>query len=531
MEQAAKVVEQSAGRSERTTTINEREDATKGVDDGWYTCVVYHGDDNGGHGDLYSVARCEVIIVDLCADNECHEAEICSANYDTGEVACTCQYECPMSFDVLCSDTCEIYFNECAMEEQVCRDKIPRNIANKGFCPGKVDPEFRGVDQDIDGYAEEGQTITLHSGLVKDGTPLAHIQWVWYPLYGDPQILSAREEHVVVVSRETAGVYRIVLMHCMDSNTAVRNEYRINYPPHPTTAAPIESSTSSSVDNSVDNLVTLSHVCSVLPGGVIEDLNSHAHFYDLKCTHVLAADMMPGGDYLASWFVYGTFDEHDGAPALSAMTFYFGSTIFEFQRGWIVHTGHGEKLALTEGQYQAVGDTGCYVAFRDAMLLATCKYFEAYFDGIMAGHIKMNGPSSEVYQKSLGQIGLCFDNTSGHRPNWQVGRLSGVCEVDLEKRTCAVSTCDLAQAPVDPFMAWSTCGVGSEAACNQLQCEGAEPSPAQRCALEKANRVNCGLKTGGGVQGVDVECPQEKCEWYEDVVSRGCPQEHLPFQC
>ena len=270
-----------AGSAERTTTINEYSDATKGVDDGYYTCVIQHGP---GHDPPFSVDRCLVIIVDLCEDSGCGEKEICEPDYTKGTVECTCNYRCPDAFTLLCTNTCEIFWHECAMHERVCEDGVEREVASMGFCPNRVKPEIRKINQDI--KAAIGEQVTLTSGLIQDGTPMATIHWVFYPEGGSPAFISARESHQFTVTEDSVGIYRITLMQCMDQTAAVHNEYRFAIISE--TDPPVTSTPTPTMDPG--KLISPGYTCSAFPGGVIDDFNSRAHFYDLSCPHVLAAD-------------------------------------------------------------------------------------------------------------------------------------------------------------------------------------------------------------------------------------------------
>ena len=515
-----------------TILIKEYQDATEGVNDGFYTCVVHHPG-------RWSVQKCEVVIKDLCEENECEEHKKCEPDYETGTVACTCDYKCPMVFNVLCSSTCEVFWHECAMEEQTCIDGKEREILNSGFCPNKVDPVIRQIDQDID--AETGDTVNLSAGLISEGVPMAHISWVLYPEDGHAEYLRGAENYEFTYSEETCGTYVATVMHCMNEEEAVVNEYRVKCPVKPTTV-PAPTTTplvTSTVEPDTDNLEIMEprHVCSLLPGGVLEDFNSEAHFYDLSCTHVLAADFMPGGDYSNPWFIYGTFDEIDGKTALMSVTFYLGRYIFEIQRGWIVVTQdpYNTKLVMEEGVAQDLGESGCSVVFVEFHLQVTCPYFVAFYDGLMSGHIKLlSDASTGDFQKGRANMGLCFDSNSGRRKNWQVGRTKGKCLVETEVPACEASgSCTQSRPPAVFHQAWTACGIGAEGSCSELNCDGATPTPQQKCALEQADRINCALKLGMSTdgQGADTSCPDDACEWMQNVADQGCPQDNLPFDC
>ena len=513
--------------AQKSEIFKEYKNATKGVDDGYYTCVVNHDSD---HDPAYSIARCKVVIVDLCAESDCNEKEICEPDYETGTVECTCNYVCPLSFNLICSNTCELFPHECAMDAKSCEDGREREIQREGLCPAIVKPKIRKIDMDFEAYLND--PIILSSGLVEDGTPMAHVEWVFYPAdgIGIPEYLDANETYAFTLNQDTIGTYRITLMHCMDKENAIRNEYRVALVSEPTTPAVTAAPTPE-----VDTLTTTTaYTCTAYPGGVIDDFNARGHFYDLSCTHILAADLMPGGSFYNPWFIYGTFDNHDGKTALMSMTFYLGRDIFEVQRGWVILTDRGSKLSLEEGVAQAVGTSGCSVKFADLHIKVDCLHFDAYYDGIMSGHIKLKIVAEEsLLQKGTGNIGLCFDNQFGSRPNWQVGRSRGRCQVDTEEPPCQTETppdCFLSQPPVGG-KEHTTCGVGAEGACSELHCNGNTPTSVLRCALAQANRVNCSLKLGLSISGGDEDCEDEPCVWKKEIVSRGCPQENLPFVC
>ena len=419
---------------EKSTTLSGYENATKGEDDGYYTCVIYHGLD---YEPAYSVDKCLVIIEDLCLEANCREEQICEADYDAGTTTCHCDFKCPLEFKLLCSNTCESFFNKCAMEMEICKDGLPRDVAYDGFC----------------------------------------------------------------------------LSDC---------EYTIEE------------------ESDLDDPV-LRHICTVYPGGAIDGFDGQATYYDMACTHVLAADFSPSGDSAKRWFIYGTFDELDGKTALAKLSFYLGRVMFQVERGWIVHQG-GIKIKLDEEVAQQIGDSDCTATFAEFHLFVDCPVFMASYDGVMSGHVILKPSVEHPYspvQKTWNNVGLCFDGNSGSRPNWQVGNTAGRCKVDVEEAPCAESgdECQLSEPPlVIPGVSnleWSACGNGASVGCGELRCDGNIPTAMQACALEQAQRISCGVKTGDAVRlsGSDVSCPSDPCTWKKEVVSRGCPQEHLPFNC
>ena len=280
------------------------------------------------------------------------------------------------------------------------------------------------------------------------------------------------------------------------------------------------------------------HVCSVFAGGVVESFDGSGTHYDLSCTHVLAADLMTDGDYTNPWFIYGTFDQHDGATALMSMTFYVGTQAFEFQRGWLINLDGSQKMPLKEGDYYMVPNTGCYVVFQDKHLQLGCPYFEAYYDGIMSGHIRLKTlRSTRPFAKRTGTIGLCWDNQSGWRTNWQVGTTTGLCQISSTDSSCksANPSCDQYRLEVPRAAlglgAWARCEAGPTRSCTEMNCGDRVASAAQECALQQAVRIMCSLKYSTPLQGSDGKCPADDCEWKKDVLARGCPQDHPPFVC
>ena len=272
-------------------------------------------------------------------------------------------------------------------------------------------------------------------------------------------------------------------------------------------------------------------VCSTFPGGAIEQFDTVSSYYDLACSHVLAADFLPGGDFTQAWYIYGTFDQHDGNTALSAITIFAGTTVFEFQRGWKVNIGKG-KFEIEEDVPRTFGN--CEITFTGLHLKAECPHFAAYYDGLMSGHVILGNSqtplSTENPVKSGSSLGLCWDNDSGFRANWQVAH-SPQCKVDPQQDACEVTDeCDNFKNAL--ILGDQSSGMGAYDSCGQLHCEEMVPTPAQQCALNRADSVNRSLKSGGqAAEGMVEGCPEEECEWKLDLLSRGCPQKNPPFKC
>jgi len=315
---------------------------------------------------------------------------------------------------------------------------------------------------------------------------------------------------------ETATGYIIVKDFCADANCpegwTCEPDY-VNY--SHTCVAPPTTSTP------VGNLVAEGFypTCTIYPGGVIKSFDDASSFYDLACTHVLAADFAPEGDFLAPWFIYGTFDQHDGNYAMSHMTIFAGGVAFEFQRGWLVNVD-GAKFEVEAGVPRALGD--CSISFTGHHIVATCPHFTAYYDGVMAGHIQIGSdPVITPPVKEFNDIGLCWDNVSGFRPNWQVKTDAG-CDVDPTKAPCAGGE--------------ECSGYSDQAAfdsCSQINCEELVATAVQTCSLNQADAMEGFLNGASGQPKLDsiLGCPEEICDWQNDLLSRGCPQDNPPFDC
>jgi len=510
--------------AESSKTEYQYTDAQKGVDDGWYTCVVFHGPDYQPH---YSKDRCLVIIEDVC-EGKCQENEACHASYPEGTHECDCDFGCADEpFDPVCSDRCEQFVKPCYLKVQTCTDGLDRNTLVPGFCQPdfRSDTSIRRFNNEV--IREAGEVIMMTSGLVADPAPHITIVWESHTSLGVGTWTGDGNSWKLTVGPDTVGTYIVTLTPCRDPSRAVVNKVNVGMPEVGPTVPP--------------QVTGIYYTCSIYPGGGVDQFDGGAAAYDLACTHVLAADVAPAGDIAAPWYVYGTFDNHDGGVALSAMTFYLGRDIFELQRGWIVNID-GEKMELTEGEVQAIpGGSGCTVVFQHRHLKVDCAHFTAYYDGIMSGHLTLKpavvGPPFPGYTKRPTNFGLCNDGNSGFRPNWQVGAGGGSCEVEPGKPTCEdepEAACDLASAAVGN-VEWTTCGGGASLGCGEIYCGEGTATPAQTCALEQAKRVSCALKQNqkGIVEsdGMDEACPKDECVWKGDVVSRGCYQKNLPFEC
>ena len=279
-----------------------------------------------------------------------------------------------------------------------------------------------------------------------------------------------------------------------------------------------------------------SAVCTVFPGGVIESFDSAATYYDLACTHMLAADILPDGDFRQAWYIYGTFDQHEGNTALFSVTIFAGTTAFEFQRGWLINN-NGGKFEVEEGVPRKFGD--CEITFTGLHLVAECPHFNAYYDGVMSGHIRLRNSqtqnSIENVQKSVTDAGLCWDSHSGFRPNWQISSPTW-CFVDPKQEPCQISEkCDnfKKKTITDLGDKEASSGQGVFTSCGQLHCEDKLLTSTQQCALNQADAANLLLRKNAELTGrIEVEgCPEEECDWKLDLLSRGCPQENPPFQC
>jgi len=491
--------------------------ASKRKHAGFYTCVIFLRDEP-----YIEKAVCEVIIKDLCKNVQCPDPKTCVADYETGTTSCQCVFDCPQ-FDIpessfICTDHCETMSHECEMKEKNCLDGKDRKVwRSGGFCPFPYQKPKRPslfTNPNIQNlYPKVGEEVDLSSGLLNDGEPPVEISWT-----KDSVDLPRWKDQRMYTFTATFGMRTYIeckIYQCRDISTAAVMRYYIETPDKP--------------DEDIYP------VCSVYPGGAIEQFNSQSAYYDLACTHVMAADFGPGGDYTNPWFIYGTFDQRDGNTALMSMTVFIGSTAFEFQRGWIINVG-GSKFPVMEGVARTIGV--CEVMFTGQHLRAACPFFYVYFDGTMSGHIRLGtfetSPSKAESVKGRTNIGLCWDNESGFRENWQIPS-SGSCSIQPGKEGCEDSgACDrfVLASYQDSALQWASRGRGAHQACNELTCEGSTPSPDQECALNQANLVNLHLRVEKQLtDAVAVEQCPENCDWKEKVVDGGCPQYPLPYVC
>ena len=500
-----------------STKVASYSNAQEG-DSGIYTCVVFHDDD----GFPVQLATSMVHVRDLCADSGCPEPKTCVPDYDTGTFECECVFDCPLHApNFLCTDTCELFFHECSLQETMCQDGIQRNIDYFDFCQTEEQPLVRQSPRTIQIEPNFNEEVILDSGLVRDGVPSSSITW---SLNGQELAEFQNQRQLrFAATAEWAGLIECKITHCRREYTAIYNRYQVVEPVPP----------------------GVYRVCSVYPGGVVEQFQGQASFYDLACSHVLAADYLADNDLNMGWYVYGTFDEHDGAKSLSAMTFYVGSTAFEFQRGWVINVD-GEKFVVEEGVGRMMGDSGCLITYTGLHLRAECPHFHAYYDGVMSGHIRLGGetvlPSEDLPEKRVSQFGLCWDNDAGFRTNWRL-RFTTECAVDGTASQCPDTHAQcgkFAREAVD-YGSYSAlaesgvlgCGAGSKTSCAEMSCGEVALTAAQRCSLNQAHSVNCLLKVQPGFSErvEEEECPAVECEWKLDIVSRGCPQKNPPFQC
>lgn len=529
-------------------------EANKEAHAGWYTCVVFRQGDP-----VVEKSRCLVVIEDLCEGLQCAELETCVADYDGGTSECQCVEDCDILnlsfFDFKCTDTCQSLF-ECEIRHKNCEDGKDRQIWKHELCPftdfQPITPvlALAGETQEI--FPEAGEEVLLDCGIIQDGTPELAVTWI---IDGQEEE-GSRNQHQYTVSI-TPGLSTLVeckMVQCRDESSSKFNRwFIITESDAPTTMSPTKSSP---LEENAD-IIPIYPVCSIYPAGVIEQFDSQPAFYDLSCSHVLAADFAPEGDYTKGWYIYGNFDVHDDDAALAAMTIFVGSTAFELQRGWIVSIGQ-KKLELVENEPQTLGD--CQVTFVGLHLKVACPHFNVFYDGIMSGHIQTfrydmsydiyegvdvaqagPGPANMVAapfdpRKSPTNIGLCWDNQSGFRPNWQVDSRTD-CSVDITVEECQkeTSTCN---DYVEEYQALPGrfSGLGAGDSCSELHCGGDVPTTAQHCSLNQAHSINKQLirfsadEFTGPTSGLKG-CPEEECEWKLDLLSRGCPQENPPFEC
>ena len=522
---------------------------------GWYTCVVFRQGDT-----VVEQSRCLVIIEDLCENLQCAELETCVADYDAGTSECQCVEKCDMAnllfTDIKCTDTCENLF-ECEIRHRNCQDGKDRQIWRHELCPfidfKPITPILALAPGTQEIYPDAGEEIPLDCGIIQDGTPELTVVWI----VDGQEDEGSRNQHQYTVST-FPGMSMLVqckMLQCKDETSAKFNRWFIvtESDDAPTTMSPTKTSPLEEPRNR--ETLPIYPVCSIYPAGVIEQFDTQPAFYDLSCSHVLAADFAPDGDYTQGWYIYGNFDVHDDDAALAAMTIFVGSTAFELQRGWIVSIGQ-EKLKLVENEPQKIGD--CEVTFAGLHLRAACPHFNVFYDGFMSGHIQTfrydltyniyegmseneGGPAGLVAvpfdpRKTATNIGLCWDNQSGFRPNWQIDSRTG-CSVDTSLEECQEETSNCSDYVEEyRILPGRFSGLGAEGSCSELHCGGGTPTKAQECSLEQAHSVNKQLirfsaddfnQPASGLPG----CPEDKCEWKLDIVSRGCPQDNPPFDC
>ena len=520
LEAAARAKTDSAFTHVQGEYKKEYVEAQKEVHDGWYTCVVFYQGEN-----VLDKARCLVIIEDLCEDVVCEGTQTCVADYDTGTSDCQCVEECsdnPLRNTLVCVDTCQLLL-ECEIPHRNCQDGLDRQIWKRGFCGFNdyepIKPSLRLSPTTMKIEPDVGETVTLDCGIYQDGTPPLATTW---SIDGIEDESAGNQHHyLVTVTPGMNTLYECKMVQCKSESMTNYNRFLIK------------------TEGELGGGEPVYPVCSVYPGGVIEQFDTTPAFYDLACTHVLAADFGPGGDYTQSWYIYGTFDEHDGDIALSSMTVYAGRTAFEVQRGWLVNVD-GEKFLLEEDVPRTYGD--CEIMFSGLHVRVGCPHFNLFYDGVMAGHIQIFTPSGEgegfTAEKSYTNIGLCWDNKSGFRQNWQLGSSRPSCALDPSLEECQEETASCSEyvQTTGIFQPDKPRGLGAEQSCNELHCAGDTPTPAQECALNQADSINAQLRlhspadVTGPSPGLDG-CPEEECVWKLDLVSRGCPQPNPPFQC
>lgn len=540
MEQAADMNKGFSESAERTTTINEYENASV-EDAGIYTCLVMHGPD--AEQDV-SIATCQVIIVDLCGELNCEAPEECVSDYTTGEANCVCPKDmCDdyvRIFEPMCSDTCETFFNDCHLKETSCMDKKIRNKAYDGMCRTTVIPTVNQLKEQQPVDILLGDSITLSAGVVADGDPLASIVWTFTPEGGVAEEIPNVRDALVLNAIDVAqsGVYSASISHC--ASPLISNSYKVSITePIYSTYGPGPIFTSTPEDSGPAPLTNgIFPVCSFYNDGVFEMFSGASKRLGFSCNHVMAADVYPEGNEANPWFVYGTFEVNGGNPSLRAMTFYVGRQVFEVQRGWVVNLG-GEKFLLEEDVERVVGESGCSVLFSNLHLEVNCGSFSAYYDGFMNGHIRLLKRLEDPVVPTGTQMGLCFGTPSGRRVNWQVGLRDGFCKVQDLPDTCTFEepTCSTLELPsiiqglAAPF---GQCGVGATASCDQLYCNDDQTAD-EVCAFKRANALNCALKyqtpTDATASIRYQENCDEGCDWKEGIVARGCPQESPPFNC
>ena len=132
---------------------------------GIYTCLVYHS-----FAPHFSTLECEIIILDLCEGHTCDATiyESCVGDYTTGTSSCECPAigdpDCSTEASFHCSDTCELFWNNCQRKQKTCDDKIPREVMFEGFCPSaaeKFPPQVTDMPDTYIMNPELGQVTEL----------------------------------------------------------------------------------------------------------------------------------------------------------------------------------------------------------------------------------------------------------------------------------------------------------------------------------------------------------------------------------
>jgi len=230
------------------------------------------------------------------------------------------------------------------------------------------------------------------------------------------------------------------------------------------------------------------------------------------------------------WFIYGSFDEFDGVRSLAAMAFFLGrSTPFEIQRGWMINDD-GSKMKIKEEKEVTMGETGCTILFAQNVLKITCAPFTVYYDGMMSAHIEYTSKTTQVgTAKGMFNIGLCFDNQSGRRPNWQVNTIATCSVTPGAQKFCNGASPTFCNNLPDR-------GDAYRQACNQMFCDKKQSSGSndlsdkQKCALSvsaAAKRNLQGFSSGYPSSG----CPSDNCTWKHSVIESGCFQDPFFVGC
>ena len=305
--------------------------------EGWYTCQACNRYGCAEH-DAY------LHVLDLCAGVICPGDKKCKGDYGAGEgYTCECPSYCEpeelFKFDIVCSNYCEVRFNECEMYTDACEnDKFGVALLNAGTCAPQQSPAF------VEGLTEEnlelmeGDSLTLECDAT--GLPTPEILWLkGGELVGDEmvggELVGTGHSLTKVVTIEDAGTYTCQAMNCKSKSI-----FHVSAVVHVTPTPTIPPPTSYPVEPENIVIENPRSTCAVYGDPHFETFDGSKFDFMGKCDSVLAMDCTYG-----NWFVYGRmracgFSE---GSCLEAVTVYVQDEVLELQRGWLVNR-NGKKI-------------------------------------------------------------------------------------------------------------------------------------------------------------------------------------------